>query len=151
MLTAKRFCATPLLRSILRPTPGRLGAGVCLGIAFPYSRCYCMSLMLLRDTHFLLFVIVNSAASFRFDDHVYVPTLLGCAKGHASGERKSLLLLANTLFITCSVVFCLMGFMHGVQAGWSFQATHHIGVLFSVTLGWPLDLGAFTRCLLGDE
>jgi hypothetical protein len=60
------FSVIPLLRTFhhvhYHLSPGRFGAGVCLGFSFLYCHCFHAQLDLTRDTHFLLFVIVNSAA-----------------------------------------------------------------------------------------
>lgn len=117
------------------------------------------SLMLLRDTHFLLFVIVNSAASFRSRRSVtsMYNTCWVARTEHASGSRKSfafatrypfhIFFLFSMLvcFLSCHVGRCFSGFYfslflfysvftHGVQAGWLIQTSHRL-VFFALLIG----------------
>jgi hypothetical protein len=113
--------------------PGRFGAGVCLG---SFLLCYCFrfhaQLDLTRDTHFLLFVIVNSAASFALDAH-HCNNITG-SRGkelHRAGHRKSLRspIPISTFDFDHFLGCCLHA--HGVQAGLGSQPSRNFLFLSS--------------------
>jgi hypothetical protein len=108
-----------------------------LALAFVWKffllSCHCFhaQLDLTRDTHFLLFVIVNAAAYFALDAHHCNNTTGSRRKElHRAGHRKSLRSPIPPFPLSMSV--SSHGFYaHGVQASWA-GLTAIIGVWFLV-------------------
>ena len=116
MRIATTFSATQLLRaSYYFYLDASALAFVWVFLSSPVT-CFHALLGLTRDTHFLLFLIVNSAASFALDAHRCNNTTGSRGKElHRAGHRKSLLSPIPPLSLSSN--FSTYGFhAHGVQA-----------------------------------
>jgi hypothetical protein len=131
MPTVTTSSVTQLLSTFSLPLSGRFGAGVCLEVFLLSCHCFHAQLDLTRDTHFLLFVIVNAAAYFALDAHHCNNTTGSRRKElHRAGHRKSLRSPIPPFPLSMSV--SSHGFYaHGVQASWA-GLTAIIGFWFLV-------------------
>jgi hypothetical protein len=114
-----------------------------------YRHCLHAQLDLTRDTHFLLIVIVNSAASFALDAH-HCTNITG-SRGkelHRAGHRKKSAFTDTPFPFLIAIVLSSHGFTRMVfRLGWAGLTAFSWVFLFLVILGLllrltVLDLGA---------